>query len=293
MSNHRSPVVVGVDGTPTSIAATAWGYGEARSRGVPLHLINTYPGPVTCASQSTWNHMPPSEGAALLERAEQALADAVDRLVTAGKPGSAPEIEIDTYAVDGDPRVVLLERARHAATVVLGSRRHSALHCAVLGSLATSLTAAAPCPVVVHRWSADLAVVQPAVVVGVQSDENCEDAIAYAFDYASRHRLPVNAVLCWRPSSLRLTLYGEMDVMAGAQATLSEAVAGWREKYPDVTVRENVVLEHPIDGLLYASKGQRLLVVGKRGRPPVPGLMLGSVSQGVLHHASCPVAVVA
>lgn len=294
MSNHRGPVLVGVDGSPTSVLAASWGYAEARSRAVPLHLISAYPGLQTCASVSAWNHLPPSEGEALKRASEQLLAENVAQLVAAGDRGIGHDVAISTYAVDSDPRTVMLERAHTACTIVLGSRRHGVLRSALLGSLGTTLTAAAPCPVVVLRWSADLTVSDPAVVVGVQSDVNCEDAIGYAFDYASRHRLPLRAVLCWRPSSLRLrTLDGELDVPSAAQAALSEAIAGWREKYPDVSVHENVVLEHPIEGLLSASKGQRLLVVGKHASRAMPGLILGSVSQGVLHHATCPVAVVA
>jgi nucleotide-binding universal stress UspA family protein len=73
---------------------------------------------------------------------------------------------------------------------------------------------------------------------------------------------------------------------------LSEALAGWRDGYSDVTVHPEFVREHPVAGLVLASSAQYLLVVGTTGHHGLPGALLGSVSQGVLHRATCPVAVV-
>jgi nucleotide-binding universal stress UspA family protein len=73
---------------------------------------------------------------------------------------------------------------------------------------------------------------------------------------------------------------------------LSEALAGWQEKYPDVDVHPAVVRDHPASGLLAAAAAQHLLVVGTRGEHALLGTVLGSVTQAVLHHASCPVAVI-
>jgi nucleotide-binding universal stress UspA family protein len=73
---------------------------------------------------------------------------------------------------------------------------------------------------------------------------------------------------------------------------MSEALAGWRERYPQVEVAEEVVLGHPAEVLGRISDGSDLLVVGSRGRGGFAGLALGSVSHAVLHHARCPIAVV-
>jgi nucleotide-binding universal stress UspA family protein len=65
-----------------------------------------------------------------------------------------------------------------------------------------------------------------------------------------------------------------------------------RDRYPNVQVHPTVLRAHPVHGLVDESTAGRLLVVGSHGRHALAGTLLGSVSQGVLHHATCPVAVV-
>ena len=73
---------------------------------------------------------------------------------------------------------------------------------------------------------------------------------------------------------------------------VTEALAGWTQKYPGVDVRQSVVHAHAVPALVEHSARAQLLVVGSRGRGGFAGLLLGSVSHGVLQRATCPVAVV-
>jgi nucleotide-binding universal stress UspA family protein len=73
---------------------------------------------------------------------------------------------------------------------------------------------------------------------------------------------------------------------------LAEALAGWRDKYPDVVVRRELTHGGARKSLIGATHRAQLVEVGTRGRGGFTGLLLGSVSQAVLHHAACPVAVV-
>lgn len=85
----------------------------------------------------------------------------------------------------------------------------------------------------------------------------------------------------------------EPGMLADAEERLlAEAVAGWRERYPSVSVEYKVLRGGAREALIESSGSAELLVVGARGRGGFVGLLLGSVSQALLHHAHCPVTVV-
>jgi nucleotide-binding universal stress UspA family protein len=139
---------------------------------------------------------------------------------------------------------------------------------------------------------------RPGVVVGVDGSPGSGDAIGQAFLQAAERALPLTVVHAWQ---VDLAPAGELAldrenarraVGEAARAVTAESIAGWGEKYPDVVVRPHVLDAHPVDALIEHSRGAELVVVGSRGRGGFRGLLLGSVSQGVLHHAHCPVMVV-
>ena len=76
------------------------------------------------------------------------------------------------------------------------------------------------------------------------------------------------------------------------RSQLSESLAGWSDKYPDVPVTSLVSLEHPLQALRAATSDARLLVVGSHGRGALLRFALGSVSAAMLRTAPCAVAVV-
>jgi len=77
-----------------------------------------------------------------------------------------------------------------------------------------------------------------------------------------------------------------------AEQLVAEACAAARSAYPDVDVEPEAIPVRPGPVLVDASAAASLVVVGSRGRGAFTGLLLGSVSQHVLHHALCDVAVV-
>jgi nucleotide-binding universal stress UspA family protein len=72
---------------------------------------------------------------------------------------------------------------------------------------------------------------------------------------------------------------------------LAERLAGWQEKYPDVTVRRIVTRDRPVRCLLEHSADAQLLVVGSRGHGQFSGMLLGSTSRALIYHAPCPLLV--
>jgi nucleotide-binding universal stress UspA family protein len=157
------------------------------------------------------------------------------------------------------------------------------------------LAAHAECPVLVARGRAD-----PAgdVLVGVDGSPAGEPAVGFAFDEAALRGTDLTALHAWthpvrgEPGDLLPLVYDAADVEAEEERLLAEALAGWRDKYLDVTVRRQLVRGHTRQALIDATEQAQLVVVGSRGRGGFTGLLLGSVSQAVLHHAACPVAIV-
>ena len=79
---------------------------------------------------------------------------------------------------------------------------------------------------------------------------------------------------------------------ADEPAMMAERLAGRREQYPNVHVVQKAMRKDPEEALIDESRGAELIVVGSHGRGGLGGIMRGSVSHALLHHAHCPVAIV-
>jgi nucleotide-binding universal stress UspA family protein len=286
MTGTANVVQVGLGDRREAMPEIDWAAAEAQARGASLRVVRVYH-----LAQGTQPWMT-STDVLLIEDlrrdAERRLRAAVGYLAERW-----PEVEVDGVAIDGFAWDVLIEGSAAAALTVLGSRQLGAIGAVALGSVSTVVAAAAHGPVVVASRPGAAPGEPGSVVVGVDGSEHGDEVLAFAFDYASRHRRPLHAVYCWRPDVL-VTSQWRAAHPAPEQADrwLAEALAGWQEKYPDVQTHRGVVRDHPVGGLVAASAGQDLLVVGSRSRHARIAVLLGSVSQGVLHSAACPVAVV-
>jgi len=286
MKTTERPIVVGMDGSPGSEAALRWAMGEAHVRTAPVRLVHAYH--AEAASRLGYAYYPAFDIESYAKTAGQLIASALDRA-----RALAPGVDVEGITAEAHPRTLLLEGSEHAALVVLGSRHLKAIGSSILGSVSAGVAARARCPAVVLRGPAGVADEQAAVVVGVAPPEPAFDVLCFAFDHADRHRAPLRAVLCWHPDLLAAMSWRAEPT---PPAAVGEALAGylepWRQKYPQVVVHADLVREHATDGLVFASHTQRLPVVGSHGRHALTGTVLGSVSQGVLHHATCQVAVI-
>jgi nucleotide-binding universal stress UspA family protein len=193
----------------------------------------------------------------------------------------------------GRPAHVLAAASEHASLVVVGGRGVGGLAGLVLGSTTAALVAQAACPVVVVPADPSARTREPrSVVVGV-AGRGDEEVLAFAFDEASARGGELVAVHAWQDVVLETAfrpvgpLVDWDGVAADEERVLAEALAGWREKEPEVAVREVVVREKTARALVEASLTAELLVIGRR-----PGRFLGSTVHGALHRAACPVAVV-
>ncbi|MFF9332268.1 universal stress protein [Streptomyces albogriseolus] len=284
-ADGRRPIVVGVDPDPLKRLALAWAADEADRRHLPLRLVHAQGVPTggyrsgeTRPSWEQWNQ-------ALHELGDQVLKEAV-----AFVRSRHPEVEVSTLLAEGEPAWVLRQEARGAALVVVGSWHLSRRREMSSSSVILPLTAHAPCPVAVVP-EPEHVTQQPAYfVVGVDGSPHAAAAVDVAFEEAALRGAHLRALYVWHPP-----LLGVLDEDAAVREcrrVLSETVAGRTATYPDVELHHEVVRGHPVQVLAEASEHALGLVVGTRGRGGFTGMLLGSVSQGVLHHAGCPVITV-
>jgi nucleotide-binding universal stress UspA family protein len=284
--DHSGAVVVGLGTVRHGVPELDWAAREAQSRSRPLHIVRAFHlSQATLPWESSTDRMIDAD---LRRVAEKHVRDALAHLRT-----HWPEVKAEAVVVDGVAWDVLRDASREAEVTVLGSRHLNAVGCAVLGSVSTVVAASGSGAIVVVGSAPGDPAENPAVVVGVDGSENMGGVFAFAFDYASRHGRPLHAVYCWSPDLLASMQWRpEPPAPERAERWLAEAVAGWQEKFPDVDVRRGVVREFAVGGLVMQSMAQELLVVGAHSKHARLATLLGSVSQGVLHHATCPVAVV-
>jgi len=282
------PIVVGIDASAGADAALRWALADAATHRAPLRVVCAYRRTVDHYPMLMWSGLPEPEPDYSRNVAEDVVAKAIAHAAELDA-----SVHVQGEAIDGLPVTVLAEESHRGSLLVLGSRHRSTVGATFLGSVSAGVAARSACPVIVLGGPAPLAGEDQAVVVGVDGTEESELLLDFAFDHASRHRVPLRALMVWHPDLLATMLWrAEPAVPTRVELWLSEALAGWREKYPDVEVHSAVVRDHPAEGLTAWASSARLLVVGSRGRHALVGTLLGSVSQAVLHHATCPVAVV-
>ncbi|HKN52426.1 MAG TPA: universal stress protein [Amycolatopsis sp.] len=283
----NAPIVAAVDGTGTAEVAALWAAEEAARRNAPLLVFIAYGYDDTAFGGKVY---PPSDWLMVKKIAAEELLLETRSMLEVAVPG----LEIGTKASERGPVPALLEVSAHARMLVTGEPAGSIMGL-FSGSPDVDLAAHAHCPVVVVRGTETP---DGPVVVGVDGSPLSEAAIAWGFEEASMRNAPLLALYVWHDGD-SAGLFSDGNVYFQGEAVedsgrrlLAQRLAGWQEKYPDVQVTRRVELDRPRHALLAASQDAQLVVVGSRGRGGFAGLVLGSTSQALLHHASCPVMVV-
>ncbi|WUU80966.1 universal stress protein [Streptomyces cellulosae] len=282
------PVIAGVDGSASSLEAVEVAAREAHLRGAPLRIVHAFGHrPAGGPPQSPADH-------GLEPMAGDILARAEERALTV-----APGVAITRSAVAGEAVQVLELASRSASLAVVGSRGLNGFSGLLLGSTAVHLAAHGHCPLMVVRGRPDPA---GPVVLAVDGSEAGAAAVEIAFTEAALHKAPLVAVHVWNtwsehayegPGDPLNAMVADVDRLREAeQHLLDETVTAWQEKFPQVAVERRLVRSRVRPALIDAGRGARLVVVGARGHGGFTGLLLGSVSQALLHHAHCPVTVV-
>lgn len=131
-------VVVGVDGSSCSQAALRWAERYAQMSGATLVLVTAW-------------HWPSSYGTPIAYDGFDPEADARDIVATAAKEVALPAEQVEQGIAQGPAGNVLVEAARDAALLVVGTRGHGTITGTLLGSTGSHCAHHASCPVVVVR----------------------------------------------------------------------------------------------------------------------------------------------
>jgi nucleotide-binding universal stress UspA family protein len=145
-----SVVVVGIDGSEQSKRALRWALEEARLRGAGLRVVHAW-----MWASATFSGFAGPVISETIESMQKAAVELVGGLVTE-VVGPDPDVEIETLVVEGAAAPSLIEAARDAEVLVVGSRGHGGFAGLLLGSVSQQCAHHATCPVViVPRAKAD------------------------------------------------------------------------------------------------------------------------------------------
>ena len=138
------------------------------------------------------------------------------------------------------------------------------------------------------------------IVVGIDGSDASKAALAWAVDEARLRGSTVTAVHAWQLPAVAFEGYGTAalpvlepeDLEKAAEDTARDTVSEVAGTDVSVPIVVSVRRGHPANQLVDASEGAELLVVGSEGHGAFIGMLLGSVTTHVVHHAQCPVVVV-
>jgi nucleotide-binding universal stress UspA family protein len=139
----RSKIVVGVDGSPSSMEALRWAARQAELTGSELHAVTAWRMP------TTYGWIPPVADYDWAGHARTTLGQAITEALDDTTAGL-----VRRHVVEGPPARVVLQAAGDADLIVVGSRGHGEFAGMLLGSVAQHVLAHAPCPVLVVRTAA-------------------------------------------------------------------------------------------------------------------------------------------
>lgn len=281
-------ILVGVDGSDASYKAAWWAANYAKHAGLTLQIVCAYSLPSYAAVSFDATYTAVGDDAVAHSDAEEILSKAK---AIADQQG----VEAETLIVTGDPSAVFVELSHNYNLIVIGNRGRGGLAERLLGTTSSSLPAYAYCPIVVVPYTDDdgniMHLNNTITRVAVGSDESkwglkaLEIGARFAHEWGAKLTV-ISAV----PSVKNGKIEG--DVLASYTDDLTTRLQPIIAAYPELQIEKSVVAGSAVTALTEASKNNDVVVVGSRGRGGFTGLLLGSISQGLLQHSVSPVYVV-
>jgi nucleotide-binding universal stress UspA family protein len=284
------PLVVGVDGSDSSLVALDWAADEAARQGLPLRLVYA----------SLWERYEDVVPSTDPDRpSEQVMAENIVGTAVERVQRRNPEVKVSADVVPEEAVDALLRAGHEASALVTGSRGRGELKGLLLGSVGLTVAARAHCPVIVVRGDkAGVEGTHARILLGAGEPASGAEAARFAFREAEARGGVLDVVRAWRcpahesadeprPAEDPAHLHEERAV-AQLDALLHDAVAD----HPGIQVHRHTGEGPARKVLLNRSAAADLVIVGARRRTGHFGLELGRVGHTLLHHAHCPVAIV-
>ncbi|TDO58770.1 nucleotide-binding universal stress UspA family protein [Kribbella sp. VKM Ac-2571] len=281
------PVIhVGVDGSWRDTGALEWALEESLLRREPLQVVHVI--------DEKLRHVPGWEADAV-DDASMELVNDVQKYLDES-PGT---LDNEADLMVGQPARKLAQAAADSRMLVVGRRGLGTFKRLLVGSTSEAVVAQATVPVVVvpEYWKpSDHA---GPVLVALDEDDDNIAVRAFAVAAAAERGLPIRLVHVWDLPAMyswdAINVAGVSAEMAEtAERRFANVVAAWHEKFPEQVLEVEVRRGHAVDGIVTAAEESdaQLLVLGTRHPTRVASFLLGSVTRGVLHHATCPLAIV-
>jgi nucleotide-binding universal stress UspA family protein len=284
-------IVVGMDGSEGAAHALRWAVEEAGYRGWSV------------VAAMTWGYLDQHHldgSTEFVAGYTEADADAaLETFVTTaleGRTGAPGPEQVERRLLNDLPAQGLLDASREAELLVLGARGLGGFRGLLVGSVSHACLHHATCPVAIIREPQEHEAATPTIVVGIDGSPGSKAALDWALDEARARQARIEVVHAWSAPYLMGYSYGvavDMTQFEDAARIVLDGAVEAADTHGLIEPVEKVLVSNgPSASLLEVAKDADLVVVGSRGVGGFKGMLLGSVSYQVTHHADCPVVVV-
>lgn len=283
-------IVIGVDGSETSAHALRWATREGHLR---------HQGVTAILAWGLMNQRHPDRSQAF--DPDYDVDDARRTLRTYVSDAVGPEAadQITLLPRNDLPDRALIEASKDASLLVLGGRGLGGFRGMLLGAVTYHCLHHAACPVaIVHAPVEEPEAGQTErIVVGVDGSATAHRALLWAVEEARLRQASLEIVHSWHAyygggGAYGLAVVDPTLFEEPAQELLDRCLDGVDVAGLIAPPKRTLVCDAAAHALLTASKEAHLLVTGSRGIGGFAGLLVGSTTSQVVHHATCPVVVI-